>query len=532
MLLEITLAIIFAKIFNVLFEKMKQPGVLGEIIAGIILGPCGIGALSGLSIMLFNTTMFHLDLDFTSTEFSEVASIGVIFLLFITGLETNINDLKKTRKSGIYTGVFGVITPFILGWLFGFLFNLNPSQCLAIGAVFLASSASITIRIITDMGLLSTRVGLTIYTAIIVNDILAMIIFAVVFGTGNSLVLIVQILLFFLIVLSISYIVVRYTSSHIKGGRQAPILVLTIGLVICFLYAAFAENLGLTAIIGAFIAGLLIRRMPQANIISEYIRNIGYAFFIPVFFVWVGASFNFLALTESPDIYIALFFIVVYVILALLGNFLGGFIGSRLGGLSRNESISIGIGMMPIMGVALIIVTTGINKGVFGDPAGLLANQVRIATFFLIIVSCLVTPILLKASMVSPLLKKIGKTRTRLVHYQYPHCIGCGSPLRLKPDKNQWFCDVCKSYNNDAIVKKPSFNIADLYRTDRVIQYIIGAVTIIMITIAIQLSEGSSIVDNIPSIIGVFIGTTAAFLTLRYVSSLIKDKKVDETKKT
>ncbi|MEM0492355.1 MAG: cation:proton antiporter [Candidatus Thermoplasmatota archaeon] len=525
MLIEIAIAILFAKIFNVLFEKMKQPGVLGEIIAGIVLGPCGLGALSGLSITFFGTTMFNFKFDFTSPEFQEFASIGIIFLLFLVGLETDINGLKKTKKSGVYAGVFGVFMPFILGCLFGFLFGLNYLQCMAIGAIFLASSASITIRIITDMDLLSTRIGLTIHTAIIVNDILAMIIFAVVFGIGNSLVLIVQVLLFFLIAFTLGYIIVHYASSRIRKKNQTPVLVLTLGLLVCFLCAAFAENLGLTAIIGAFIAGLFIRRIPQVAMLVEYIKILGYAFLIPLFFVWVGASFNFLALADSPDLYATVLFIAVYIMLALLGNFLGGAIGSRLSGLSRSESISIGIGMMPIMGVALIIATTGINRGVFGDPTGFLANQIKIATFFLIIVSCLVTPPLLRVSMVSPLLRMIGKTKTKLVRYHHPHCIECGSPLILNATSKKWFCDTCKSYGDTTTkVTRPTPNLRSLAKSDRMIHYVIGAVTIIMLTITIQLSEKTSIIDNLPSIVGVFVGTTLAFLTLRYILSKMKNK--------
>lgn len=193
MLLEITLAIIFAKIFNVIFEKLKQPGVIGEIIAGIILGPSLLGTLSGSTITLFGSTFFHFSLDLTSPEFKEVAFIGVIFLLFIVGLETNTGDLKKTRKAGFFVGIFGVMIPFLAGCLFGALFGMDVIQCMAVGAILNATSTTIAIRILADMDMLSTRVGLTLHTAVVLNDILAIIIFALVFGTGNSLSLLFQI---------------------------------------------------------------------------------------------------------------------------------------------------------------------------------------------------------------------------------------------------------------------------------------------------------------------------------------------------
>ena len=125
-----------------------------------------------------------------------------------------------------------------------------------------------------------------------------MVFFALVFGVGNSLILLLQISLFFILTIVIGFLVVRYTSRK-NTKRHAPIIVLTSGLGICFLFAAFAENMGLTAIIGAFIAGIFIKKTPQAGIIADYIKTIGYAFFVPLFFVWVGASFNFLTLFQS-----------------------------------------------------------------------------------------------------------------------------------------------------------------------------------------------------------------------------------------
>jgi len=248
MLFEITIAIIFAKLLNLLFEKIKQPGVLGEIVAGIILGPCLIGAFSGSSINLFGTSVFQFNLNFTSTEFKEVAFIGVIFLFFILGIETNMEDLKKMRKAGIFAGIGSIVFPFFVGCLVGFFFNMNLTQSMAIGAICLATSATIAIRILSDMDLLSTRVGLTLHTAIVLNDILAIFIFALVFGTGNSFVLILQIILFFILTVGVGLLIIRYTSKN-KTSRKAPVFILTLGLVICFLFAALAENFGITAII-------------------------------------------------------------------------------------------------------------------------------------------------------------------------------------------------------------------------------------------------------------------------------------------
>jgi Kef-type K+ transport system membrane component KefB len=517
MLLEITLAIIFAKIFNILFEKIRQPGVIGEILAGILLGPALLGAFSGTSLNLFGTSLFHFTLNLTSPEFKEIAFIGVVFLLFIVGLETNTADLKKTRKSGFFVGIFGVTIPFLMGCLFGFLIGLSPIQCMAVGAILLATSATVAIRILADVDMLSTRVGLTLHTAIVLNDIFAIIVFALVFGNGNSMVLFLQILVFFLLTIGIGVLLVRYT-VHKNATRKAPIIIITSGLIICFLFAAFAENLGLTALVGAFIAGLFIRKTPQAAILADYIKTIGYAFFIPLFFVSVGASFNFLFLFNSSNIESLLLFIVVFVLFGVVGNFLGGAVGARLSGLSRKESITVGIGMMPVMGVALIIVTTGIDRGIFGDPSGMLANQIRTATLLLIIISTLITPPLLKKSMASPLLKMIGKTKTKLSLYAHPHCPECFSALRLNPSNNEWYCDTCKRFT--PIYKKtPKRILRGKEKTDNHIKYIIGAGTILLCGYVIQTSDTMALVDKVSALIGIFLGTTLAFLTIRLLFS-------------
>ncbi len=525
MLLEITLAIVFAKILNLLFEKLKQPGVIGEIFAGIILGPCCIGSLSG-SLMLFGSPLFNFSLNLRSTEFKEVAFIGVIFLLFMVGLETNMSDLKKTKKAGLFVGIFAVVIPFIFGCIFGLIFLLDFTQSMALGAIFLATSATIAIRILADADMFTTRVGLAIHTAVVVNDILAIIIFALVFSNGNPVTILFQVVFFFALALILGFIIVRHASKN-NAKRKAPIIIITTGLVICFFFAAFADKMGLTAIIGAFIAGLFIRKTPQASVLADYIKTIGYAFFIPLFFVYVGASFDFLYLfsAQSQQLTGFLFFITFFVIFALLGNFFGGFIGAKLSGLTRKESVSVGIGMMPIMGVALIIVTTEIDKGIFGDPTGLLAEQVKIATLLLIIVSALITPPLLKKSMVSTLLKRIGKRKTKSLYYPYPHCSICNYPLRLIPNKDGWYCDSCKMFVPVQAKTPLDVHHQTMHGNDKYVKYLIGAITILMCGFAIQNLEGATLNQKIVAMAGILIGTTLAFLTTKYLFS--QNKKPD-----
>ena len=517
MLLEIAVAIVFAKLFGSLFERLKQPSVIGEIFAGIFLGPCCLGLLSGASIMLMNMPVFTFDLHLSSPEFKDIAYIGAIFLLFIVGLETDVAELKKTKKVGISVGVFGIIIPFLFGCLFGSLFGMTLLQSMAVGTIFMATSTTIALRVLSDMDLLASKVGITLRTALVVNDLLAMIFFALVFGSGNSMVLLLQIGLFFGGTIAAGFILVHFALKR-STKRHAPIIVLTSGLAACFLIAAFAENLGLTAIIGAFLAGLFIKKTPEATVLVEYIKTIGYAFFVPMFFVWIGANFNFLTLAHSSNLVPILLFCAAFVIFAMSSNFVGSAFGARLAGFKRREAVSIGVGMMPVMGVALIMVSAGIERGIFGDPSGYLANQVRIATLFLIFTSCIATPMLLKRSMGSPLNKKIG-SKTKLSSYHHPHCTMCNTPLRLDSAKNQWHCDTCDQFVYPQSKRQPNMLRNLRMYNSRWIQYLIGGSTVLICALTIPSMASATLWTKMAALFGIFLGTTLAFLTIRYMIS-------------
>ena len=406
MLLEIAITLIMAKILNFLFEKYNQPGVVGEILAGIILGPCCLGYFSGTKINLFGTTLFEFNLNLNSTEFRELAFIGIVFLLFIIGLDTDIRDFKKSSISGFFSASFGIIVPFLFGFILGFIFHFDILACLGIGAILCASSVTICMRVLTDTGTLSSRVGLTLQAAGIISDIIGLFIFSLIIGQGHPILYILKMLIFVAFIIVVGYFIIKYT---IKKGisKQTTMLVLPIGLISCFLFAAFAEDMGLAAIIGAFAAGLIIMKTPQGGMITSYIKTIAQTFFIPLFFVWIGASFNFFNFISKDQLLPQIFFISLFVTFGLLGNFTGASIGAKISGLKNKESLSVGAGMMPIMGMSLIIVSGEVDNGIFGYPSGLLAQQIKNATLLLIIISCLITPHLFKRSMRSTEIKKI-----------------------------------------------------------------------------------------------------------------------------
>ncbi|MFH1013089.1 MAG: cation:proton antiporter [Thermoplasmatota archaeon] len=399
MLLEIPCAIIAAQILNRLCIKVHQPGMLGEIIAGIILGPCCFGSLSYLSSDMSRGAFISFSLDLNEPAFKTIAFIGAIFLMFIVGLETDIRELHKTRTSGFLAGLFSVIIPFCMGCAIGVVFHLTYIQSIIIGAILLTTSAVIAIRIFTDLRILSTPLGHTMKTAVIVNEILAMILFFIIFGNESPPSYLLQMVILFMITFGMGLLVISFL-SHKKSFKQKVYdNIVPCGLVSCLVVAASTNNMSITSIIGAFVIGLMLRKSFRVDRLLRYVKQIGYSFFIPLFFVSVGASFDFSFLLSAHQMAPLMLFIGFFLLAGLCGNFFGGYIGSRFSGLNGIESRSIGLGMMPICGTALVLVTATIDKGYFGDPNGILVGQIKIATIMLIIVSSLITPILLKRSM-------------------------------------------------------------------------------------------------------------------------------------
>jgi len=376
LLLEIGLALILAKIFGYGMEKLKQPAVIGEILAGIFLGPFILGSI-------FN---FNFISPSISNETETIAQIGIILLLFLSGIETGVGEIKEAGKSGMITSFFDVFMAFLFGYIVGTILGYDTLHSIAIGNIFTATSVGITVRTLMDMNALHTNVGNLILTVAVLDDIFGIIVLSVTLGKGSVEMLFVKIAAFFAIFFILLLLLYKYQKFGIHVS--IPKFALTIALALCFIFSALALSLGLAAITGSFFAGLLLSAAPQRRRISEFIREIGDIFFIPLFFVWVGASFDFSAL-EGVGMLILLF-----IPFALAGKIIGCSLGAKITGFSNRDAISVGVGMMPRLEVALIVVTTEISMGIWNETV---AHQVLAATILLVIISSLITPFALKA---------------------------------------------------------------------------------------------------------------------------------------
>ncbi|WP_173386248.1 cation:proton antiporter [Ruminococcus flavefaciens] len=373
------LAIIFicAKGAGLLARKCRAPMVVGEIIAGLIIGPC-----------LLNWVTPN---DF----FAQMAEIGVILIMFSAGLETNLQELKKSGFAAFFIACVGVLVPLVGGSLlymciYGFsAFGTDEFfKAVFIGCIMTATSVGITVEVLKEMGKLKTRVGQTILSAAIIDDVIGIIVLTFVLGfkdpDSNTLLVTGKILLFLVLSLVLGIVIYKlfkfYDDRH-AHTRRIPIIAITL----CFIMAFAAEKyFGIADITGAYIAGIILCNVRDAEYIDRRISINGYMFFAPVFFVSIGLKTDFSNVDSSMIV-----FSIGFVIVAMLSKVIGCGLASKCFKYSWTDCLKIGAGMMTRGEVALIITNKGLGLGIID-------SSYFTAVILLIIVSSIVTPVVLK----------------------------------------------------------------------------------------------------------------------------------------
>lgn len=373
------LAIIFicAKGAGLLARKCRAPMVVGEIIAGLIIGPC-----------LLNWV--------TPNDFvAQMAEIGVILIMFSAGLETNLQELKKSGFAAFFIACVGVLVPLVGGSLlymciYGFsAFGTDEFfKAVFIGCIMTATSVGITVEVLKEMGKLKTRVGQTILSAAIIDDVIGIIVLTFVLGfkapDSNTLLVTGKILLFLVLslVLGIAiYKLFKFYDDRHAHTRRIPIIAITL----CFIMAFAAEKyFGIADITGAYIAGIILCNVRDAEYIDRRISINGYMFFAPVFFVSIGLKTDFSNVDSSMIV-----FSIGFVIVAMLSKVIGCGLASKCFRYSWTDCLKIGAGMMTRGEVALIITNKGLGLGIID-------SSYFTAVILLIIVSSIVTPVVLK----------------------------------------------------------------------------------------------------------------------------------------
>ncbi|MFD1776588.1 cation:proton antiporter [Paenibacillus rhizophilus] len=370
-ILTLLLILLSTKLAGDLAVRLGQPAVLGKLIVGIVLGPAVLGWIQEGEFIHF------------------MSEIGVLLLMFIAGLETDLDQLRRSWKSSIAVAVGGIILPLFGGMGIAELFGFSYSHSLFLGAILSATSVSISAQVLKDMNKLNSREGSTILGAAVVDDILVVIMLAVLmslFGEGESVslgLLIGKKLLFFAVALIAGWLIVPRVLKWLAPLKVTEATV-SIALVICFAFSWFAEWTGMAGIIGAFAAGIAVSQTAYKHNVQEKLEPIAYAMFVPVFFVSIGLNVSLKGAGSQIG------FVIVLSIAAVLSKMIGGGLGARLTGFNNHSSIAIGAGMVSRGEVALIIAAMGLGSG-------LLPQAYFTSVIIVVIITTLVTPPMLKA---------------------------------------------------------------------------------------------------------------------------------------
>lgn len=376
-LLALALILLFTKIFGIATAHVHLPQVVGALIAGVVLGPSCIGILHESDFLL------------------KTAEIGVILLMFLAGIDTDINELKNTGPAACLIAVMGVAVPILGcgGIYFAFFadkldFN-SVMRSLFVGIVFAATSVSITVETLNEMGKLKTKVGTTLLSAAIIDDIIGIIVLSVATGVGDSTVnpvlVTVKILLFFVFVVVVGFIVYKvFKSISVHHGNTRRVAVWA--LAFCFLMSYCAERFfGVADITGAYFAGVILCNLTGLRqYVAKKVTAASYLLFSPVFFAGIGLRTD-LSQINSKIIVFAL----VLAVGAVLTKIIGCGAAARICRMNNRESLTVGVGMVARGEVALMVAQKGIS-------AGYISESVFPAIVLCVVIAALITPVLLK----------------------------------------------------------------------------------------------------------------------------------------
>jgi monovalent cation:proton antiporter-2 (CPA2) family protein len=370
---DLILILLTTTLLSHLFARFNLPGVIGELLSGILLGPAILGLVHSNEVI------------------SIFSNLGVILLMFLAGLESDLDLLKKYFALSLTVATIGVILPVAFIGLACYCFHMAIWEAIFIGIVFSATSVSISVEVLRDCNQLQTRAGIAILGAAVVDDILAVIVLSL-FTTFSheggqqgltknfGLNLLIELGYFIGVWLIYKFVAPYFMKVARKLSVNYSVVIASLVLVLTMAWAA--EVVGLSAVVGAFFGGIAIRQTPDYENVRSSVSAIGYSIFIPVFFADIGLAMTFHDFGKN------LLFIILLTILALLSKFWGGELGSRLFHFSKGEAQIVGAGMISRGEVALIVAQIGITHHLF--PAGIYSSLIMV-----IIITTVLSPVIL-----------------------------------------------------------------------------------------------------------------------------------------
>lgn len=376
-LLAIALILLFTKLFGIASAKVHLPQVVGALIAGVLLGPSGFKLLTESDFLI------------------KVSEIGVIMLMFTAGIDTDISELKKTGGAALLIATLGVFVPIVFCGgayflFFGKGFNFHSFLSSAfVGVVFAATSVSITVETLTEMGKIKSNVGTTLLSAAIIDDIIGIVVLSVLSGVGDKsvspLLVTFKIILFFVFTAVVGFLVYhifKKIAIHHAHNRRIAVWALAFCLIMAFCAERF---FGVADITGAYFAGVILCNLTNMRqYVAKKMTVASYLFFSPIFFAGIGLRTNLAGIT--PKI---LIFALVLFLMAVISKIIGCGFGAKVFKINNKDSLRIGVGMVARGEVALMVAQKGIN-------AGYITPEILPAIVLCIISAALITPILLK----------------------------------------------------------------------------------------------------------------------------------------
>ena len=400
LVIQLAVILIAAKLVGEAFERfLKMPAVLGELAAGIIIGPLALGGIE----LPFVGSLFELvpdtdheaalgPIDHISEPLWAIAQVGSIVLLFMAGLETDLRQFLRYARPATLVALGGVVLPFAFGdvltVVFGYAEGLGDVRALFIGAVMTATSIGITVRVMSDLRRLGTPEGVTVLGAAVLDDVVGILILTVVVGlaesgdisAGSIGLVAFKTIGFWLALTGIGILASRHISRFLQSLQVSGASV-ALSLALALLAAGLAESFGLAMIIGAFSIGLALSDTDLAHKLEKPLMAV-YAALVPIFFVVMGMLVDVRALGG------VLGFGIVLTVLAIIGKVAGSGLPALLTGFNRRGSWRIGVGMLPRGEVALIMAGIGVSSGIIGS------NLYGVAILMTIVTTALAPPIL------------------------------------------------------------------------------------------------------------------------------------------
>lgn len=378
-LLALALILLCTKLFGLITAKVHLPQVVGALIAGVILGPCGFGILEETDFLV------------------KTSEIGVIMLMFIAGLDTDVSELKKTGPAACLIATLGVAVPILgCGGAYFLFFEDKVGfeslmKAAFIGVVFAATSVSITVETLNEMGKLKTHVGSTLLSAAIIDDIIGIVVLSIITGMGDSTVkpgIVVGKILLFFVFAAVVGIIIYQVFKRIWKEHEETRRVSIWAMAFCFIMAYCAEKFfGVADITGAYFAGVILCNLTgMRKYVAKKVTVASYLIFSPIFFANIGLRTDIKGFSRE-----ILLFTLVLIVMAVITKIIGCGVAAKICRMPAKESLTVGIGMVARGEVALMVAQKGIDAGYIDEKL--------LPAIVLTVISCaLITPILLKLS--------------------------------------------------------------------------------------------------------------------------------------